>query len=696
MGAISDAMVHVIIRKVARRIPGARKAAQLAGIIPAQSKAVFKPAKTAAKQKSAKTVGAELKRLASLHNPSDADVNLAIKLAESNSIATFALAKAVVLYRAGRIAEAKAAAAEINANDPRLDHALLANLYRDVADLGRHDLAVMAFEYRHVNGPISDSRAAVRIGQARFMGDIYRYHEKYSRQSPNPDPKGYVIVCDHGGPVLSGLMVPIGYELRKRGYQLCSMVAGRMPDPDDPYLAEVSGMMRTDAFSFVDQVSRPDALTNNWTVDWDNGVVSARGINHYSTFLESMTRVARGHKPDLTDATQLKTFEGLLRRSDLMLTLCLRARGIAKATGKPIRLATIDTHFAPWGVVRRWCELEGYKDDIQVIAVSTAYENYFSNLKSPLASTLAIENVTARPTVRHPFLGGEERFNAYLADITMTDAEIEAVKTHININRSMTSEADEAERKAVLYRIKTTKASGGKVFGVFGKVLIDFAAPDDRGHVFETFEDWINFLAREIAGTDNLLIIKPHPHEVRPEIVQSGCRALRTLLPAKLPNNVIYLGHTTFNSYELAERIDCAFVWNGTISVEFPVLKCPVVAESIWAERDYPIGNRVIRTEQEYVSILNGDANLVVSPEARRKAAAFLRFMGSTDVAIPFKYVKRGATNEDIGANQLYTDQIEALEANGDAWVSVAADRFFEADAHQTEERAPEVIRLAG
>ena len=172
------------------------------------------------------------------------------------------------------------------------------------------------------------------------------------------------------------------------------------------------------------------------------------------------------------------------------------------------------------------------------------------------------------------------------------------------------------------------------MFAVFGKVLTDFAAPDERGHVFADFAEWLRFLVDTIAGTKHLLLVKPHPHELRPEIAEPGTQMLRDLLPGALPANVAFLEHAAFNAYELADLVDLGFAWNGTVSVEFPLLGRPIVSESVWAAHDYPIGLEVLSSRAAYAVVLAGEGAVSLMAETRSRAAAFLRFIRSPDVCI--------------------------------------------------------------
>lgn len=543
-------------------------------------------------------------------------------------------------------------------------------------DLGRYDIALTAMK-SSLDDTEDKRRLQHRIDHLLFSKDAFRYYSNYVSDLAATDPKGYVILFDLGSRVTTGLMVPLSYQLLKDGYCVCSVVAGTMPKSKRPELADISASIRTNGESLIDEGWGMGSFHNDWIINWEAGEVSCDGINYYSYFLERISKLQRSYRGGIEAPEAKALFDNILRRSDLALIICKRILRLAKQ-GKPIRIVSMDTHFAPWGVVRRWCEEVGRDFGIHMVALSIAYENYFSNLSSIEASTISVEDMTARPDLRHPFLGGRFRFEQYIKSAGLDSFSKEIALSWIKVDRSRTSTADASARSVILNRVLAEKKNGKKIFCAMGKVLIDFAAPDDRGNVYPDFVSWINRLIDLSSSTASLLLVKPHPHEVRAEIVQSGVQRLRDLLPIELPPNVIFLDHATFNSSEIAEFIDVALVWNGTICAEFPVLGCPVVAESVWAERDYPLDSYVARSDVDYEDIFKGVTEVPLSDETISRAIAYLHFMRSVDVAIPFGYVKRAGTNEAIGPNVFYEDQLAELEQNGDPNVVRAARRFFE------------------
>lgn len=585
---------------------------------------------------------------------------------------TMLAVKAALQARSGRFQDALATIAQLPAKS-LVHERILPALRTDMADLGRHDLSQEGLRLLLLASSNDPGESSVRLGNAKFENDAYEFLSKIVQPE---SPKGYVILFGLNNRVTLGLMTPIALQLAKDGYYVCSSVAASMKPSNLPQLKGISGAIRWSGLSLTDEAANHRKLRNDWHVDLEDRSVICDGINYFTFFAERLGKMSNSYDVDISNSKVLADFESLLQRSDVALTVCKRILSLADE-GKPIRLAAMDTHFAPAGIVRKWCEEFGRWRGIELVALSISYENYYSNLTSLEATTISVENLTAHPDVRHPLFGGRKRFEKYIAENPQVLNNKSEVLTHILMNRSKTEQADPEFRSYVISRSKQCRERGGKVCLALGKVLIDFAAPYDHGHAFNEFSDWIRFLATEIAHTSNLLIIKPHPHEKRTEIAVSGVQTLRDLLPATLPENVIFLDHAAFNSHELADLVDLTFVWNGTAYAEFPVLGKPVVAESIWAEKDYPLNGISLDSKDDYLQVLRGERTVSLSDDTVGRATAFLQFMKSPEVSIPFGYVKRAGTNKSIGSVSFIKSDMAELEGRSDCNLAMIASRFF-------------------
>lgn len=516
-----------------------------------------------------------------------------------------------------------------------------------------------------------------RLGIARLYRDA---NQRLADVAPPPGPlRGLVLVYNVSHPVVSGLMVPLVGALAEEGHAVAAVTVGTLRRPD-------TGV---DAFDALNWGVNPDGMTfrgergrrlrHDWTVDWAEGVVETDGINYFDYFQERIAQSARRYRVDLgTDEASAKRFRRLLRRADVALAVCERLADVARDTGLPVRVAMMDSHFAPQGVIREWCDQRGRDAGVHAVVLSVGYENYYSNLGNREATTLAVEDLTAQPDLRQPFLGGSHRMHAVLGTEPALGREPDdELRSWICQDRSKVDETS-AFRESVVQRARAVREAGGKVFVALGKVSIDFAAPGDRGVAHADFVDWANHLVDAVDGTANLLLVKPHPHELREEIVVEGVQLFRDLVRPDLPDNVVFLEHHSFNTHELSDLVDAAFLWNGTASLEFSVLGVPVVPASVWAVRDYPVGLEVLSTRPAYDEVLSGRRTLTVAPDAARLSATMLRLMRSDHVAMPYPYLRRPATNLSIGPPALNLEHLDELRSGGDRYVDRAASRFFE------------------
>ena len=66
-------------------------------------------------------------------------------------------------------------------------------------------------------------------------------------------------------------------------------------------------------------------------------------------------------------------------------------------------------------------------------------------------------------------------------------------------------------------------------------------------------KDWFDHTVAVVRRhPDTLLLVKPHPHELRDEIALYPTEVLQDWMPNPPPENIIFLPHDMFNLHELA------------------------------------------------------------------------------------------------------------------------------------------------
>lgn len=227
---------------------------------------------------------------------------------------------------------------------------------RALARWGRHELAIQVYQdLLSQQGVPKDYTDDMRAQDARRLGfaDMHLAANTHLARLPAPSGaaiNGFVVIYNVGMAPLTGLMIPLAGRLLQQGYPLVSVSAGTL-NASRSGVAEfdrLQGCIAVYGESFVGQTSR--GLAREWTVDWRGGVVKSGGINFFPYFQERLSQRARRYRADiLQDPESAQRFAALQLQADVALRLCESLLPLA-ARGKPVRIALMDSHFAPQGL----------------------------------------------------------------------------------------------------------------------------------------------------------------------------------------------------------------------------------------------------------------------------------------------------------------------------------------------------------
>src|SRR5690606_6721986 len=209
----------------------------------------------------------------------------------------------------------------------------------------------------------------------------------------------------------------------------------------------------------------------------------------------------------------------------------------------------------------------------------------------------------------------------------------------------------------------------------FGKVVCDMAAPTDGGPAHKNLKDWLNHTIESVRGSRTLLLIKPHPHELRNEIATFLTEYLVDLIEVDLPENVIITGPDWFDIHELGEWLDLGLLYNGTTAVELGLMNIPAVLCANFAPTDYPIGHTVPRNRADYRRLVRFERTVTPAPDLPQRAAAWIHYMSGDLVTIPSRYHSRPLTNKVTAPPHWFREDIVRYLARGDLKVSRLARR---------------------
>lgn len=496
------------------------------------------------------------------------------------------------------------------------------------------------------------------------------------RTVPQPRlPRGVVFVTSFGCLNSISMMIPVLRELKSRGYAIIQVDEGMLiNDPTgiewiDRHASRINRVLHT-------EVDLEEGLQNSWEISWNERKVISNGVNFYQGIFEIMTQRLRSYNFDINDPGVFRWFRHYLVRSDRALSVCLDIKRSVMARGMPVRFINCGSHSAPFSVYRSFSLKESEAHDVGFIHMGPAYENYYSNLKNKFASTVCADNLTKYPNYRLPFLARPDLFESWLGEKDQYSLNKSAIDRVLNMNR--VGKQDMHEITPMEERIAAFKASGRRVIGVYGKILCDMAVPYDGGPGHESIVDWLRHTVEIAKDTSNVIVLKPHPHELRPEIARDLNEYWLDLIDAQqLPDNVIILPHQGMNNQDLIKYLDLAVLWNGTSSLELLAQGVPVVMASHFGRHDYPIEMIYPADRRDYEQIVCGSDWIRPSEEKMRRSALLLHYMGTEEVCVPFTYSYRPVTNDPVGVPYWHDAAIDELVEKGDPHISRLADKFF-------------------
>lgn len=483
-------------------------------------------------------------------------------------------------------------------------------------------------------------------------------------------PKGVVFLASQTCFNTLAMMTPALVELKKLGYAVVNLCAGMTEH-------QSTGLDFIDRyFGAIPLDLKLTKLKNEWEIDWSRKVVRSSGINFYQGFYERLSTFCRRYHVDINAPLINNELISQVERSDLCLSLSKEIFENVAGRGIPVVFVSGNSHVVPFSIFRDFARHKNHPL-LGFINCNVAYESYFSNLGSKFANTMCVTDMTLYPNIRAPFMARPDQFERWYQQNADNPEYLKKANDLINVNRvGSTSNDRELE---ILAFLTEQKALGKKIVCAFGKVPVDLNVPYDGGPAHSDMADWINHTV-EICGKakDIVLLVKPHPHELRPEIALDLVDGFHDLITVPVANNVHLLGHKDINGHALAPLLDLAILYNGSSGLELTAQGIPVVMTSYFGKHDYPVELNYPESRQQYESFIASGNYPIPSEEIRKRAAFLICYLGTEEISILNRYSIRQLTNDKIGVPKWRMDLVEKFIREGDPKMSLVAQRIVE------------------
>jgi capsular polysaccharide export protein len=405
-------------------------------------------------------------------------------------------------------------------------------------------------------------------------------------------------------------------------------------------------------------------LTYKWEIDWNNRNIICEGINFYQGFYEYLSCSIRDFYVDINRSDVYTRLIILINQADKILKICFDIySGIVRNKMLPVTFISGSSHIPPYSIFRDFARsIKSSK--LGFINCNLAYESYFSNLSTKLASTMCVTDMTLYPELRAPFLPRKDKFDRWYSENKSNKEYLDKANSIIKMDRvGLDSNVKEDELIAF---IELKKKEGKKIICAFGKVPVDLCVPYDGGPAHKDLGDWINHTVKICSeSNDIILLVKPHPHELRPQISLDLVRGFSELISEECSENIIILGHKDINGHTLASYIDLALLYNGSSALELVSQGVPVLMASYFGRLDYPIKLIYPKSRSQYSRFIRSLNYKKPSLEIKNRAAFLICYMGTDEVSILNEYSERQITNDRIFPKWRH-EKIKLFLENGD------------------------------
>lgn len=506
-----------------------------------------------------------------------------------------------------------------------------------------------------------------RAGELGFAAQTARYFS----QVPQPSqPVGVIFATPRNIEQLRRTPLVVLMEWKRQGWAVLPVFEGVLP-------VEPTGI------AAIDRLAAGIRLANNLgpflaaraapgsgvVVDLAAGRFEWRDIDLSHALWEEATISRRVYTPDWTCPALHLSLGHLVRWTSNIGVFLETARQDLAEIGLRAGIHVFSNFRLPDALVRFYCERHGDEKAFFCIHSTNGYENYFANFASNISTRMSIRNVTSYSDTRGCSFPPPEAVEHAVGGY---DDDIEAfAQLNVEIDRIAIRDTHQGEEaKAARQRIEAWKAAGGKVACAFGKIVCDSGVPYDGGPVHASMQDWINDTVASVAGSNTLLLIKPHPYELRESI---GCflnQTFREIITEPFGDNVIYLGHDWFEIREIAEFLDLALIYNSTTAIEVASIGVPAVVCSHFAPVDYPVGHAAPMSREEYHRMVRFEQEVPIAPDGRERAASWLHLMNNGTVAANYRYHSRQVTNCVIYPPRWFETEIDRYMREGDPEVT--------------------------
>lgn len=468
-----------------------------------------------------------------------------------------------------------------------------------------------------------------------------RYHQIVFRlllgRNPAPASEQWLLIGNSMPSVAPNLtLAAIARALMKRGWHCKPLFVGlshfnhlQVPEDGIGFALETTGRNNP----VVLRSANDETL--DWSVDYENGQVTACGLNFFDIIDATLSNFRKVYAVDFSSADVRTEAEALRASIDAVLKVARRIEQKARG-GRRITLALMETHVVPNAILARYFEHGDRRHLVDTYLVGPSFSWY---MNGSLAATTAM--MMRHNPLNHPYYARADEFEHWYRRLGENDhKQIESLTNRIVGSKRVMARMGRATNAAIEEAIAAARAARRPIYCLYSHLFYDRPIVD-RTDLFPTMLDWISTTVEMFRGMDALLLLKPHVVELALPTHKMPNQRLADFVEMLTPApNVMVMPPNQFLTNELPDVVDAVIVWRSTALLEMTVFGVPAVFCGPVAPYVEPLGLRSPPSLESYREWLLEAPRRVVDLEQIRRARAILYFLNVVktvplEIAVP-------------------------------------------------------------
>lgn len=402
-------------------------------------------------------------------------------------------------------------------------------------------------------------------------------------------------------------------------------------------------------------------LKSDWKINFEKELVKTGDVNFFPIIQTTLRSILKVYNIDFKKKKVNTISNEMIKSMDLLLFYVKLLKKFARDNQKQIKIIGWEYNYIPNGFFRLVCDELSNNRDIEYIEISRGYKHYFGCPSTHNFFTTV--NFT-----RVEFENKNSISKKQIMEVIQSVDHEEFFKIIDNKFCKKNSFSDyNSNQKNIINKCNKYLQNGKYVFVLFAHLFYDNPI-FDSSPAFHDMCDWIKYTIRIFNSNESLLILKPHPKELRSNPDTIPNETLESFINTyyeSLPNNIILLNPKDFKLQELLSFISCGLIWKSSAANELIYLGKPCIISGPSPFRYALDDLYYTKNKNHYHSLIKNVDQLEVTEKQKLKIAAYIYVLSKKDMEI-----KELTFNRNFRTLWLKDSEIERYLSKGDSSIN--------------------------